>query len=51
MRGALKEGKFLPLGRQESHALFGLSRSNALLLVQPGQQIPAGETVTVFTWN
>ena len=51
MRGSLKDRKFLPIGRQESHALFGLSRSNALLLVQPGQQIAAGETVTVFTWN
>lgn len=50
MRGALRDGRFMPAGLQQSHALFGLSRSNALLLVQPGAQITAGEMVTVFTW-
>ena len=31
IRGKLEDGKFAPVGRQESHALFGLSQSNALL--------------------
>ena len=31
IRGRLENGKFAPFGRQESHALFGLSQSNALL--------------------
>jgi len=31
VRGKLEQGRFTPVGRQESHALFGLSQSNALL--------------------
>ncbi|MBA2744236.1 MAG: molybdopterin molybdotransferase MoeA, partial [Chthoniobacterales bacterium] len=50
IRGALRDGRFMPPGLQQSHALFGLSRSNALLLVRPGARISAGEMVTVFTW-
>lgn len=50
MRGALRHGRFMPAGLQQSHALFGLSRSNALLLVEPGARISAGELVTVFGW-
>ena len=46
----LAAGSFTPVGRQESHALFGLSRSNALLLVKPGETIAAGATATVLTW-
>src|SRR5207244_3393024 len=33
VRGKLEDGKFTPVGRQESHALLGLSQSNALLPV------------------
>ena len=33
IRGRLEHGKFTPIGRQESHALFGLSQANALLRV------------------
>jgi molybdopterin molybdotransferase len=51
IRGELRAGKFMPMGRQESHALFGLSRSNALLPVAPGEKFPAGTTVAVQTWN
>ena len=50
-RGVLSEGGFHPIGRQESHALFGLSRCDALLLVRPGETIAAGTVVTVFTWD
>src|SRR5437867_5977675 len=31
LRGKLENGSFAPVGQQESHALFGLSQSNALL--------------------
>ncbi|MDQ6626399.1 MAG: molybdopterin molybdotransferase MoeA, partial [Verrucomicrobiota bacterium] len=51
MRGAVEGGRFTPLPRQESHALFGLSRSNALLLVAPHERFDAGGAVTVFTWE
>lgn len=51
LRGSLRGGLFQPMGRQESHALFGLSRSNALCLVRPGERFEAGSPVTVFTWE
>ena len=51
LRGSVDAGGFKPLPRQESHALFGLSRSNALLLVAPRERFDAGRTVTVFTWE
>jgi molybdopterin molybdotransferase len=51
LRGELRNGQFTPIGRQESHALFGLSRSNALLPVAPGEKFPTGATVVVQTWN
>src|SRR4029077_7156790 len=37
IRGRLEDGKFTPVGRQESHALFGLSQSNALVRLAVGQ--------------
>ncbi len=51
VRGSLRHGSFTPVGLQESHALFGLSRSNALLLAPSGAEIAAGELVTVSTWE
>ncbi len=50
-RGKLENGKFAPIGRQESHALFGLSRSNALLRVENGASFKAGEMVQVEVWD
>jgi molybdopterin biosynthesis enzyme len=44
----LAEGKFSVVGRQESHALYGLSRANALLRVPPGVSFLAGEMVPVI---
>ena len=32
-------------GRQESHALFGLARANALLRVKPKEKLAAGDEV------
>ena len=34
---------FAPAGRQESHAVFGLSQSNALLRLEPGESAEAGQ--------
>jgi molybdopterin molybdotransferase len=47
VRGRLQADRFVTIGRQESHALYGLTLANALLRVQPGQKIAAGSDVTV----
>src|SRR5207237_8173329 len=44
-RGELSGTRFTVIGRQESHALFGLARSNALLRVPPGEKLSAGSEV------
>ena len=49
IRGRLEHGKFMPFGRQESHALFGLSQANALLRVAVGQSLKADQIVDVQT--
>src|SRR5438094_8636578 len=41
IRGKVEHGRFTPVGRQESHALFGLSQSNALLRLAVGQSLRA----------
>jgi molybdopterin molybdotransferase len=51
IRGRLEDGKFTPVGRQESHALFGLSQANALLRLAVGQSVRAGEIVHVQIWD
>ena len=51
VRGALANGTFTPVGRQESHAVFGLSRSNALLLVPAGSTISAGDIANVLLFD
>jgi molybdopterin molybdotransferase len=50
-RGRLEQGKFTPIGRQESHALFGLSQANALLRVAVGQSLKEDEIVDVQIWE
>ena len=51
VRGRLDEqARFFLSGRQESHALFGLSRSHALVRIEPGTTIAAGEPVKAFVW-
>src|SRR5271165_500191 len=47
-RGIYKEGTFSPIGRQEAHALFALSRANALCRVEPDQAIAAESIVEVI---
>jgi molybdopterin molybdotransferase len=51
IRGRLQHEKFTPIGRQESHALFGLSQANALLRVAVGQSLEADEIVNVQIWD
>lgn len=51
LRGRISGDIFEPVGRQESHALFGLSRSNALLRMRPGEKLAAGAEVRVLTWE
>jgi molybdopterin molybdotransferase len=47
-RGELADGAFGVIGRQESHALFGLARANALLRVRPEARLSAGNEVEVL---
>ena len=47
-RGELKDGQFKVVGRQESHALFGLTRANALLRLKPQEKLVAGSEVEVL---
>jgi molybdopterin molybdotransferase len=51
IRGKIEHGQFTPVGRQESHALFGLSQANALLRVGVGQSLNADEIVEVQIWD
>jgi len=51
VRGRIDNETFVPIGRQESHALFGLSQSNALLRIAVGQSLRAGEIVDIQTWD
>ena len=51
VRGRIDNGMFVPIGRQESHALFGLSQSTALLRVAVGESLKAGAIVDVQTWD
>jgi molybdopterin molybdotransferase len=50
LRGRFESGSFAPIGRQESHALFGLSQSNALLRLAPGESRKRGEMAEVEIW-
>jgi molybdopterin molybdotransferase len=51
VRGRFENGAFTPVGRQESHALFGLSQSDALLRLAPGESRKRGAIVDVQIWN
>jgi molybdopterin molybdotransferase len=45
IRGRIECACFTAIGRQESHALDGLTRANALLRLAPGANLPAGSEV------
>ena len=49
-RGKFDNGTFTPVGRQESHALFGLSQTNALFRVESGENHQSGDSVEVELW-
>ncbi|HET9419097.1 MAG TPA: gephyrin-like molybdotransferase Glp [Chthoniobacterales bacterium] len=51
IRGKLEHGNFAPVGRQESHALFGLSQSNALLRLPVAAAVARGATVDLEIWD
>jgi molybdopterin molybdotransferase len=48
LRGYLEAGRFMPFENQESHALFTLSRTNALLRIGAGKKISENQTVEVI---
>jgi len=48
LRGHLRAGVFHVAGLQQSHALFALSQANALLRLEEGQTITAGEPVNII---
>lgn len=45
VRGRVDSAGFAPMGTQESHALFSLSRANALVRVAPGAAFAEGASV------
>lgn len=47
VRGKFSNGKFAPIGRQESHALFGLSQANALGRVEAGATLKRGAKIDI----
>src|SRR5438552_633479 len=47
VRGKCENGNFSPVGRQESHALFGLSQSNALFRLGVGEARTRGDVVDI----
>jgi molybdopterin molybdotransferase len=49
VRGRLVRGRFNVVGRQESHALYGLSRANALLRVPAGEVFHSGSVVPILS--
>ncbi len=48
IRGHHEDGRFSPTGVQQSHALFSLSRANALLRMEPEQELQEGDAVRVL---
>lgn len=51
IRGKYEAGVFVPVGRQESHALFGLSRANAMTRLAPGTHFQAGTMLDLELWD
>jgi molybdopterin molybdotransferase len=51
IRGKFEQGEFSPFGRQESHAVFGLSQSNALLALPIGAEFKKESVVDVEIWD
>ncbi|MEX2580963.1 MAG: gephyrin-like molybdotransferase Glp [Verrucomicrobiales bacterium] len=49
LRGIENGGAIRLSGMQQSHAVFGLSRANCLVRLEPGQRVEAGEKLTAFS--
>jgi molybdopterin molybdotransferase len=45
LRGKLNGDSFTLVGPQESHALFALSQADALVRLEPNQEVTEGETL------
>ena len=48
LRGTLTHGQFMPFGLQQSHALLSLSRADALLRLEAGQNLQSGDAAEVW---
>ncbi len=48
LRGKSENGAIALSGTQQSHAVFGLSKANCLIRLEPGQVISKGEPVSAF---
>lgn len=48
LRGMLAQGQFIPFGLQQSHAVLSLSRADALLRLEAGQTLQAGDAAAVW---
>lgn len=51
LRGGLMDGIFQTTGLQQSHALYALSQASALLRLDPGQTLDAGDAARVLLLN
>jgi molybdopterin molybdotransferase len=51
LRGSLKDGVFQTTGLQQSHALYALSQACALLRLDPGQTLEAGDAARILLLN
>ncbi|HEU0208441.1 MAG TPA: gephyrin-like molybdotransferase Glp [Candidatus Udaeobacter sp.] len=47
IRGKFRQGRFTPVGRQESHAIFGLTQANALFRLGVGESRKTDEIVDI----
>jgi len=50
LRGKKDGDRFIPVGLQESHALYGLSRSDALARIEAKSSLPAGSWLSALIW-
>ncbi len=41
-------GRFSPVGMQQSHAIYGMSRASAMLRLEAGAKVEAGDAVSVW---
>ncbi|MCB1277075.1 gephyrin-like molybdotransferase Glp [Prosthecobacter sp.] len=48
LRGTLTDGRFMPFGLQQSHALLSLSRSDALVRLEAGQSLQVGDATQAW---